>query len=107
MVEGMKVKGAWALSTPSLRPPGPTGVDSGNGHGAPMTPMDKTETLVKHLEAALERLEAENYAPLGSCCACLQDVATVGHLPSCHLAGALVEIANWRAGASSPCGGST
>ena len=66
-----------------------------------MIPMDKTETLVNYLEAALKRLGAENYSPPGSCCACLQDVATVGHLPSCHLAAALVEVANWRAGASS------
>jgi hypothetical protein len=70
-----------------------------------MTPMDKTETLVNYLEATLNRLRAENLSPPGSCCACLQDVATVGHLPSCHLAAALVEIANWRADASTLGGG--
>ena len=65
-----------------------------------MMAMDKTETLVNHLEATLKRLGAENYAPPGSCCACLQDIATVSHLPSCHLAAALLEISNWRADAS-------
>ena len=62
-----------------------------------MTNWDETAALVDHLEAALKRLERENGEFPGACCACLQDVATVGHLPPCYLAGALDEVTAWRA----------
>jgi len=63
-----------------------------------MTHIDTTAALVDHLEAALRRLEVENYEPSGSCAACLQDTITGAHMPSCYLAVALKEIEAWRAG---------
>ena len=61
-----------------------------------MTNPDETAALVTRLEAVLERLETGNTEFPGACAACLQDVATAGHLPSCYLAGALDEIRGWR-----------
>lgn len=60
-----------------------------------MPSSEQTEALVIHLEAVLRRLERENKEPFMSCCACLQDVDTVGHLPSCTLNQALKEIEVW------------
>jgi len=60
-----------------------------------MRGTERTEALLVHLEVVLRRLERENRDPFRSCCACLQDVETVGHLPSCHLAGALKAIEAW------------
>ena len=57
-----------------------------------------TIVLVNHLKDVLNRLEKENHQPECSCCACLQDVAKVGHLPSCYLAGALKMIEHWKDG---------
>ena len=57
-----------------------------------MTNQDETAALVTHLEAVLRRLETGNTEFPGACAACLQDVATAGHLPSCYLAGALEEV---------------
>ena len=34
-------------------------------------------------QVALPRMEKQNHNPFMSCCACPQDLATVGHLPSC------------------------
>ena len=62
-----------------------------------MANPDETAALVTHLEAVLKRLETGNTEFPGACAACLQDVASVGHLPSCYLAGALDEISMWRA----------
>ncbi len=62
-----------------------------------MTEMDETVALVAHLEAVLTRLETGNSEFPGGCCACLQDVATAGHLPSCYIAQALGEVRKWRA----------
>ena len=69
-----------------------------------MTNPDETAALVtrlevclKRLEAVLKRLEVGNGEFPGACAACLQDVATAGHLPSCYLAGGLEEVRAWRA----------
>jgi len=62
-----------------------------------MTSPDETAALVTCLEAVLKRLEVGNTEFPGACAACLQDVATAGHLPSCYLAGALDEVRAWRA----------
>jgi hypothetical protein len=63
--------------------------------------QEKAEGLVEHLEEHLEgvlrHLAYENNEPPGSCCACLQDVDTRGHLPSCIISQALIEIEEWRA----------
>jgi hypothetical protein len=63
-----------------------------------MRSLEMTEALVIHLESVLKRLERENKDPFQSCCACLQDVDTAGHLPSCILNQALKEIQTWRSG---------
>jgi hypothetical protein len=52
--------------------------------------------LVGDLEDVLRHLAYENFEPLGSCCACLQDVDTQGHLPSCIIPKALIAIEEWR-----------
>jgi|GEM_PF-3577762 hypothetical protein len=62
-----------------------------------MTIPDETATLVTRMEAVLKRLEVGNTEFPMACCACLQDVATAGHLPSCYLASALEEVREWRA----------
>jgi len=62
-----------------------------------MTSRDETAALVSRLEAVLIRLETGNTEFPGACAACLQDVATTGHLPSCYLAGALAGVREWRA----------
>jgi hypothetical protein len=62
-----------------------------------MTTQDECGALVIRLEAVLKRLETGNTEFPGACAACLQDVATAGHLPSCYLAGALDEVRAWRA----------
>ena len=61
-----------------------------------MTNPDDAAALVTRLEVTLKRLEVGNTEFPGACAACLQDVATAGHLPSCYLAGALAEIRAWR-----------
>ena len=61
---------------------------------------DETTALVAYLEVVLRRLETGNTEFPGACCGCLQDVARVGHLPSCYLAGALEEVRTWRTGSS-------
>ena len=63
-----------------------------------MTNPDETAALVTRLEAVLKRLETGNTEFPGACAACLQDVATAGHLPSCCIARALEEVKEWRAG---------
>jgi len=60
-----------------------------------MRATEQTEALVTHLEVLLRRLERENNEPFLSCCACLQDVDKVGHLPTCILAQGLKEIEVW------------
>ena len=57
---------------------------------------DESAALVTRLEAVLMRLETGNTEFAGACAACLQDVATTGHLPSCYLAGALDEVRAWK-----------
>ena len=57
-----------------------------------MASSDESAALVIRLEAVLKRLETGNTEFPGACAACLQDVATAGHLPSCYLAGALEEV---------------
>lgn len=59
------------------------------------TPQE-TEALVERLEEVLQHLAYRNYEPPGSCCACLQDVEIRGHLPSCIISMALIEIEEWR-----------
>jgi hypothetical protein len=61
-----------------------------------MSNLDATVLLVDHLEATLRRLETGNGEFLEACCACLQDVGSMGHLPSCYLAQALEEVGAWR-----------
>ena len=61
---------------------------------------DESAALVTRLETVLKRLETGNTEFPGACAACLQDVATAGHLPSCFLAGALEEVRAWRARSS-------
>jgi tRNA C32,U32 (ribose-2'-O)-methylase TrmJ len=61
-----------------------------------MTTQEATEALVEHLEDVLRHLAYENPVPPGSCCACLQDVDTRGHLPSCAIHLALIAIEDWR-----------
>ncbi len=64
-------------------------------HGGPMRTQKETETLVEHIEDVLRRLACGNNEPPGSCCACLQDVDTRGHLPSCAIHLALIAIEEW------------
>ena len=61
-----------------------------------MRTQQETEALIDHLEEVLVRLSYENYQPPHSCCGCLQDVDTHGHLPSCIISQALIEIEEWR-----------
>jgi len=63
---------------------------------AEMPILRNTVSLVLRLEATLQRLETENFEPPGSCCACLQDVVTTGHLPSCPIALDLQAIREWK-----------
>ena len=65
-----------------------------------MTSPDETAALVSRLEAVLKRLEVGNGEFPGACAACLQDVATAGHLPSCYLDAALDEVRAWRVGST-------
>ena len=46
--------------------------------------------MLEHLEVVLRRLACGNVEPPGSWCACLQDVDSQGHLPSCDIQLALV-----------------
>jgi hypothetical protein len=55
-----------------------------------------TTALLDKMEATLLRLATEHYSPPGSCCGCTQDVPTVGHHPTCHIAVMLAEIAELR-----------
>jgi len=64
--------------------------------GGPMTSPDEPAALVTRMEAVLKRLEVGNTEFPGACAACLQDVATAGHLPSCYLAGALDDVWAFR-----------
>jgi hypothetical protein len=57
-----------------------------------MPTLQQTEKLVDRLEDVLRRLAYENHEPPGSCCACLQDADTRGHLPSCIISQALIKI---------------
>lgn len=61
-----------------------------------MPTQEETEALVERLEDVLRHLAYENNEPPGSCCACLQDVDKRGHLPSCSIHLALIEIEEWR-----------
>lgn len=61
-----------------------------------MPTQEETEALVKYLEDVLRGLAHGNHEPPGSCCACLQGVETRGHLPSCAIRQALIEIEVWR-----------
>lgn len=61
-----------------------------------MPTQEETEALVDHLQDVLKRLTYTNHEPPGSCCACLQDVDTRGHLPSCAIHLALIAIEEWR-----------
>jgi hypothetical protein len=56
----------------------------------------ETEALLEYLENLLFVLSRANYTPRGSCCACLQDVEAMGHLPSCIISQALVKVEEWR-----------
>jgi hypothetical protein len=73
-----------------------TSVESSQFNGGPMTNPDETAALVSRVETVLKRLEVGNTEFPGACAACLQDVASAGHLPSCYLAGALDEVRTWR-----------
>ena len=61
-----------------------------------MPTQEETEALVDRLEDILQHLAYENHVPQGSCCACLQDVDTRGHLPHCIISMALIAIEEWR-----------
>lgn len=61
-----------------------------------MKTQEETVALVDRLEDVLQHLAYENHVPPGSCCACLQDVDTRGHLPSCTISMALIAIEEWR-----------
>lgn len=72
------------------------GVESIHPLEPAMRTQEETEALVEHLEIVLRRLACGNLEPPGSCCACLQDVDTRGHLPSCDIHMALIAIEEWR-----------
>ena len=72
------------------------GVESIHRPEVTMPPQEQTELLVERLEDVLTHLSYENHDPPGSCCACLQDVDTRGHLPSCPIHIALIAIEEWR-----------
>jgi hypothetical protein len=72
------------------------GVESIHRLEAPKPTQVQTELLVERLEDVLTHLSYENYEPPGSCCACLQDMEIQGHLPSCVIHLALIEIEEWR-----------
>jgi hypothetical protein len=72
------------------------GVESLHRPEAPMPTQEQTEALVERLEIVLRRLAYGNFDPPGSCCACLQDVDTHGHFPSCPIHLALIEIVERR-----------
>lgn len=61
-----------------------------------MHTQEEMEELVEQLEVVLRRLACGNVEPPGACCACLQDVDTQGHLPSCDIHLALIAIEEWR-----------
>ncbi len=63
---------------------------------ATMATQEETEALVKYLDDVLRGLAHGSHEPPGSCCACLQDVEARGHLPSCSIRLALIEIEEWR-----------
>ena len=64
--------------------------------GADMPIWDEAISLVLRLETTLKHLEVENFEPPGSCCSCLQDVPTKGHLPNCSIAQDLLVIRDWK-----------
>jgi hypothetical protein len=64
--------------------------------GADMPIRDKAISLVLRLEITLKQLEVENLDPPGSCCSCLQNVPTRGHLPNCAIARDLQAIREWK-----------
>lgn len=67
-----------------------------------MLDKDETTALITRLETALRRLETEGFYPFdGRCCACLRDVPTHGHLPTCFLWQGLEDIKQWKARSSS------
>lgn len=65
---------------------------------ADMPIWNETLSLVLRLESTLQHLETANFEPPGSCCDCLQDVPTSGHLPSCAIAQDLKAISDWKNG---------
>jgi len=70
-----------------------------------MPDEDEITALIGRLETALRRLETEGLYPAdGCCCACWQDVARRGHLPTCYLGQALKDIEEWKGRALSDIG---
>jgi hypothetical protein len=64
--------------------------------GAATPIWNEAIALVLQLETTLKHLEFENFDPPGSCCSCLQDVPTKGHLPTCDIAQDLEAIRAWK-----------
>jgi len=72
-------------------------------HRSPHDHLGRDRTLVTRLEVALKRLETGNTEFPGACTACLQGVATAGHLVA--LPGrALEEVRAWRVGSTAQLG---
>ena len=63
---------------------------------APAAPRRWVVGLCGVVVAVLRRLAYANHALPGSCCACLQNMETRGHLPSCPIHLALIAIETWR-----------
>jgi hypothetical protein len=63
---------------------------------AGMPKWQETIALLVRLEATLRHMETENFDPPGTCCGCLQDVATTGHLARCPVARDLQAILDWK-----------
>ena len=72
------------------------GAESTHPPEAPMHTQEQAEALVDRLEDVIRGLSYGNHALPGSCCACLQDMETRGHLPSCPIHLALIAIETWR-----------
>jgi len=64
--------------------------------GADTPIWNEAISLVLRLETTLKHLEAESFEPPGSCCSCLQDVPTKGHLPACAIGRDLQVIREWK-----------